>query len=303
VKGDPQLTVVLLAAGLGSRYGGLKQFDPLGPHGATLLDYSLFDARRAGFGRVVFVIRPEMAELFDRGAGARYSKWFEVFTVHQRVEDVPAGHSIPPARTRPWGTAQAVLAARDQLAGSFAVMNADDCYGREAIEIVAGFLRSTGSGADRHAVAGFRLDRTLSPFGGVNRAVLDTAADGTLLRAMEVADISPTTTGGFPGSRAGLLRLSVDTLVSMNLWALRPTILGPLAAAFDRFLARGPGEHAECHLPQAVEEVVGRGEAVIEVLPTSSRWCGVTYAEDRAWVVAALSEQIRRGEYPERLWE
>lgn len=303
VKGDSSLTVVLLAAGMGSRYGGLKQLDPLGPGGGTLLDYSLFDARRAGFERVVFVIRPEMAELFDQALGGRYTKWFEVFTAHQRLEDVPAGRTLPAARSRPWGTAQAVLAARDLLSGSFAVLNADDCYGREAIESVAGFLRASGPGSQRHAVTGFALERTLSPFGGVNRAVLDTAADGTLLRVTETYDIAPNASGGFQSSNEGSGPLSPDTLVSMNLWALRPTILAPLAGAFDRFLAAGPGEGAECYLPRAIEELIARGEAVVEVLPTGSRWCGVTYAEDRAWVTAALTEQTRRGEYPERLWE
>jgi len=303
--GEPSpLTLLVLAAGLGSRYGGLKQLDPLGPGSATLMDYSLFDAWRSGFQRAVFVIRPEMEDTIERIIRARYAGRLEIATAHQTLTDLPVGRARDPARTRPWGTTHAVLTARHQLFGSFAVLNADDCYGRDAIAVAARFLQTAGSRSRRHAVVGFRLDRTVSPFGGVNRAVLEVAPDRTLRTVTEVREIARTPAGDF-GGRAGdqSLRLCGEAMVSMNLWALSPEILAPLAGAFDRFLGRGPGERDECPLPESLQETISRGEATVEVLPTTSRWCGVTYARDREWVGEALEAAVRRGEYPEKPWE
>lgn len=297
------LTVVVLAAGLGSRYGGLKQFDPIGPGGTTLLDFGLFDAWRAGFRRAVFVIRPDMAQAVERPITARYGGRFELVTVRQRLDDLPPGHLASPGRSRPWGTTQAVLAARAALPTGFAVLNADDCYGREALEAAAGFLRGTDVRATRHAVVGFRLDLTLSPSGGVNRAVLERSADGTVKHLIEARDLGEGPDGVIAGMVSGTRReLKGETLVSMNLWAFTPAILEPLAAAFERFLARRPGEDEECYLPEAIQEAISRGQATIEVLPTSGRWCGVTHARDRGWVAESLAAMVRAGEYPERMW-
>jgi hypothetical protein len=305
VAGGPTpLTLLVLAAGLGSRYGGLKQLDPLGPSGATLMDYSLFDAWRSGFQRAVFVIRPEMEDTLERIIRARHAGRLEIATAHQTLTDPPVGRARDLARTWPWGTTHAVLAARQQLFGSFAVLNADDCYGRDAIAVAARFLQAAGSGSRRHAVVGFRLDQTVSPFGGVNRAVLEVAPDRTLRNVREVRDITRTAAGDFGGrSSEQSVRLPGDAMVSMNLWALGPEILAPLAGAFDRFLGRGPGESEECPLPESLQETIDRGEATVEVLPTTSRWCGVTYARDREWVGEALEAAVQRGEYPEQLWE
>jgi hypothetical protein len=227
----------------------------------------------------------------------------EVHTAHQSLADLPAGHARDPGRTRPYGTTHAVLAARHLLVGSFAVLNADDCYGRDAITVAARFLQTAGPGARHHAVVGFRLADAVGPSGGVNRAELVTAADGALLRATEIRDITRTASGDFQG-RVGTeaRRLRADTLVSMNLWAFSPEILRPLAGAFGRFLDQGPAENAECTLPDSVQEAISRGEATVEVLPTTSRWCGVTHPGDREWVALELQQAVLRGEYPERLW-
>ncbi|HTS89211.1 MAG TPA: NTP transferase domain-containing protein [Gemmatimonadales bacterium] len=302
-SGWAPLTVILLAAGRGSRYGGLKQLERVGPGGATLLDYSLYDAWRSGFGRAVFVVPPEAVSSFEAGVGARYRERLEVFIRPQRLDDLPAGRVLPADRRRPWGTTQAVLAARTAVPGGFAVLNADDFYGRPAIAAAARFLE-TGAGPGQHATVAFRLEQTVSPVGGVNRAVLEPNREGALKHIEEVRDLKQ----GAPGEFIGVVgerrrRFSSGTRVSMNLWAMHPSIFAPLAEAFGRFLAADPGLELECPLPDSVEELISRGEAAVQIIPTSSAWCGLTHAEDRERVVAFLDDQVRRGEYPERPWE
>ena len=299
----PSLTALFLAAGFGRRYGGLKQLDPFGPSGATLVDYSLYDAWRSGFGRAVFVIRPEMATEFERTVRRRYQRRMEIVAAFQRLNDLPPAHGVPAGRTRPWGTAHAVLSARDQLTGGFVVLNADDKYGREALSAAAEFLRCANPASNRHAVLGFRLDHTLSPVGGVNRAVLEADADGVLRRVTEITGIAPSAHGLRGQTVAGERLLAADAIVSMNLWALGPPILPPLTRAFDRFLRTDPGAEAEYQLPEGIQDAVERGEASVQVLPTGSRWCGVTYAGDRDWVRAVLAEETRLGLYPDVLWD
>jgi NDP-sugar pyrophosphorylase family protein len=294
------LTLVVLAAGLGSRFGGLKQLEPVGPGGATLMDYSVFDARRAGFSRVVFVIRPEMTEAFDRVIGDRYRDRLEVAVACQRLEDLPGSMQVPPDRLRPWGTAQAVLAARDQVSGPFAVLNADDFYGRNALVEIARFLQHPPP--DTIAVVGYRLDQTASPAGGVNRAALEQAADGNLAGIVEVKNLVEASEGRFRGEVQGEPRIvPADTLVSMNLWGLTPTIFPRLADGFAAFLTRGPGRAGEYYLPEAVREMLDEGAIRVKVLPTTSRWCGMTYPADRPRVEASLLELVASGEYPEEL--
>jgi hypothetical protein len=297
------LTLLLLAAGLGSRYGGLKQLDPVGPGGATLMDYTLWDAWRAGFRRAVFVIRPEMVAAFDETIRPRYESRLVLHAAEQRLEDLPAGFTPPAGRQRPWGTTHAVLSAKRYLTGSFAVVNADDCYGPEAISAAAGFLRAAAPMSRRQGVVGFRLDRTLSPSGGVNRALLERGAAGQLRSVVEVTGIVADGAGAYTGrAGSGSITLASDAIVSMNLWAFTPAILPSLSTAFDRFLTGHPDDRAECYLPEAVREALERGEVTVEVLPTESRWCGVTYAEDRSWVQGVLREAVRSGVYPEHLW-
>lgn len=298
-----RLTLVVLAAGLGSRYGGLKQLDPLGPGGSTLMDYSVYDAWRAGFHRVLFVIRPDIAEAFARTIGDRYRSRLEVATAHQRLDIMPDGAALPAGRTRPWGTTQAVLAAAPQLHGPFAVLNADDLYGRQSLQAVADFLRHFPSGSRHHAVVGYRLEATASPAGGVNRALLEQDTGGRLRHIAELRELTRRADGSFTTPDGPAQRLVPgDALVSMNLWAFGASILPALAQVFAEFIAGGPGERDESYLPDAVQVAMARGQATVEVLPTSDRWCGVTYAEDRGWVSAALRGLVDEGRYPEVLW-
>lgn len=299
--GAAGLSVVALAAGLGRRYGGFKQRDPLGPGGTTLLDFSLYDAQRAGFRRAVFVVHPEMLPTWGPELRQRYGRHFEVVIVAQQLEDVP----IPVAalRQHPWGTTQALLAAREAVPGSFAVINADDCYGLAALRTAATFLADPGPSPVRAGVVAFRLDRTLSPSSGVNRAVLEADPGGRLRGAVEVRDLHRLPDGGIAG-RLGdqQVRYADPTLVSMNLWAFAPAILPLLAVEFRRFLEARPGPESECDLPTAVAALIAREALVVQVLPTSSQWCGVTAPGDRARVSGLLADRVRAGEYPERPW-
>lgn len=295
------LTLVVLAAGLGSRFGGLKQLEAVGPGGATLMDYSVYDAARAGFDQVVFVIRPEMQDAFDSAIGSRYSQRLAVAAVTQRLDDLPAGFELPPGRTRPWGTGQALLAARSAVKGSFAVLNADDFYGREALAEVAGFLR-TPTTIDTFAVVGYRLEQTGSSEGGVNRALLELDRKGYLSHIVEVKNLSLASPGRFRGEVDAEPRIvPADALVSMNLWGLTSAIFPRLERGFEAFLARNPGPRTEYYLPEAIQEMLSEGGVAVKVLPTQSRWCGMTHPGDRPRVAQFLRERVEAGEYPAEL--
>ena len=295
------LTLVVLAAGLGSRFGGLKQLEPVGPGGATLMDYSVYDAEQAGFDRVVFVVRPEMTEGFETLILDRYQKRFEARVVVQRLEDLPPGFERPPDRVRPWGTGQAVLAARAEVPGSFAVLNADDFYGREALCEIADFLRAPSS-PDACAVIGYRLDLTASAEGGVNRATLEQDRRGFLNRIVEVKNLSEASAGRFRGEVDAEPRIvAADALVSMNLWGLTPSVFPRLARGFEAFLARAPSPRAEYYLPEAIQGMLAEGAVSVKVIPTRSRWCGMTHPGDRQRVEAFLQELVAAGDYPSTL--
>jgi hypothetical protein len=303
--------LLVLAAGLGSRYGGLKQMEPVGPGGATLMDYAVFDAAREGFGAAVFVVRPEMDPDFSDRVLPRYVGRLAVRTVYQRMGP-PPGFAVPEGRTKPWGTAHAVLAAADAIAAPFAVLNADDFYGRQAYAAAADFLRDPRPDAvPTYALAGFRLDHTLSPAGGVNRAVCRVSPDGWLEAVSEVLHIAPDAAGALRGEEHGAARvLRGDEPVSMNLWAFTPAVFPQLRAGFEAFLrggADGPSRadpaKREYLIPTIVQSLITRGEARVRVLPTDGRWTGMTHPEDRPLVEARIGEMVARGEYPERLWE
>ena len=293
--------LVILAAGVGSRYGGPKQIEPVGPAGATLLDYSLYDARRAGFGTVVVVTRPEFATAFDR-IGAT--------VVIQRLDDIPAGVSVPAVlagRSKPWGTGHAVLAAASAVGGPFAVVNADDFYGRDAFVGAAEFL-GAGLRVDTpgtFAIIAYPLQDTLSAAGGVNRAVCRASGEGWLETMEEVVDIRRVEDGTYQGTdtRGRPLRLSGDALVSMNLWVFTPAVFTLLERGFAQFL-RGTGaggEQGEFLISHGIRDAVRWGEARVRLLATRARWLGITYPDDRPRVAAALRELVAAGEYPERL--
>lgn len=297
------LTLVVLAAGLGSRFGGPKQLATLGPGGSTLMDYGLFDGWRAGFRRAVFVIRPELAPVFEQTTGQRYAGRLDVSVAYQRIDALPEGRRPPTGRERPWGTTHAVLAAAPFLTGPFAVLNADDFYGREAFVTLADFLAGAAHAPAEHAVIGYRLSATASPAGGVNRALLATDEAGRLRDITELREVRADGPGWFVGQGgSGAQRVPSDALVSMNLWGFRPTILAPLRSAFTTFLDAGRGAQAESYLPDAVGEAMKSGAARVRVLPTASAWCGVTHAADREWVEGRLQALVDAGDYPEQPW-
>jgi dTDP-glucose pyrophosphorylase len=294
-------TLLILAAGMGSRYGGLKQLDPMGPHGETVLDYSVFDAIRAGFGKVVFVIRKSFAEDFKAHIGPRFEGRVEVDYCYQELDDLPEGFSLPEGREKPWGTAHAILAAAEVIQEPFAALNADDFYGRETFATMAKFLAEPRAyhGKQEYAMMGFRLNNTLSDHGTVARGICEVNGEGLLESVTEMTKIAKTPTGARneePGKEADL---TGEELVSMNFWGFNPTVFPALRAMFIDFLkAEGAEMKSEFFIPKAVDQMIKEGQAVVRMLPTESEWFGVTYQEDRLQVVAAIQAMVDAGEYP-----
>ena len=288
------LTLVILAAGMGSRYGGLKQLDPVGPSGETILDYAVFDAARAGFDRVVFVIRRDFAGEFERVVVRRYAAWLPVELVFQATDLVPAGVSVSPERTKPWGTGHALWCARAAVPGPFAVINADDFYGRDAFGQLAQLLRQPATAArkPRFGIVGYRLDQTLSEHGAVSRGICTVCSDGLLQKVEERTGIRREDIG------PGRTYTGAET-VSMNCWGMTPVVFGQLEWQLTAFLQQhGHDPKAEFYLPGAISDLVACDAAEVAVLSTAARWFGVTYREDRPRVAAALAELIAAGEYP-----
>lgn len=298
------LTLVVLAAGMGSRYGGLKQIDPVGPGGETVLDYAVFDALRSGFTRVVFVIRRDFEAVFREKVGVRYAGRIEVDYVFQAADVLPDGFSPVSGREKPWGTGHAVWCAREAVTGNFAVINADDFYGEDSFRRLGGFLReapTTGASAPAaFAMVGFRLANTLSEHGTVSRGVCTVAQDALLRGIVEQTNIAPKDVGS-GGAFSG------DEIVSMNCWGFTPALFAGLDAQLREFLQRvatGTADpmKAEFYLPASVSTMIDRGEAKVAVLPTDSSWFGVTYREDKPRVSAAVAELVRSGKYPANLF-
>ncbi len=281
---------------MGSRYGGLKQIDPVGPGGETVLDYAVFDALRAGFTRVVFVIRRDFEALFREKIGARYAGRATVDYVFQAIDALPAGFTPPAGREKPWGTGHAVWCAREAVRENFAVINADDFYGADSFRQLAGFLQATPTNESTFAMVGFRLANTLSEHGTVARGVCTADTAGRLQSIVEQTGIAAEEVG--PGRK-----YPGETIVSMNCWGFTPALFGGLDAQFREFLtARGTEPKAEFYLPASVSTMIARCEATARVLPTESTWFGVTYREDKPRVEAAIAELVRAGTYPARLW-
>jgi hypothetical protein len=307
-----QPTLLVLAAGMGSRYGGLKQIDPVGPSGETVLDYAVFDALRAGFGRVVFVIRRDFEEIFRAQIGAKYAGRIAVDYVFQSLDALPPGRTPPAGREKPWGTGHAVWCAREVVREPFAVINADDFYGADSFAQLGRFLRSgaaTPRGFDpmsghrvprtvmaQFAMVGFKLANTLSEHGAVARGICAAGAGGHLASITERTGILAAEVG--PG-----LAFSGDEIVSLNCWGFTPALFAGLDRQFGGFLAeRGSDLKAEFYLPAAVSAMITNHEATVRVLPTESAWFGVTYREDKPRVVAAIAELVRAGKYPAKLF-
>ncbi len=294
----PTPTLLVLAAGMGSRYGGLKQLDPVGPSGETILDYAVYDAIRAGFGRVVFVIRQEFETAFREQVTAKYAGRVVVDFVYQAREALPLGFSVPEGREKPWGTGHAVWCARDAIKGPFAVVGADDFFGRDAFERLAGFLKQAGPstpGSASFCMVGYRLNRTLSEHGTVSRGICEVDTAGALLSITERTAIDPT--------QLGTGELSGEEIVSMNCFGFGPEIFTALDTQLTQFLAaRGTELKSEFYLPAVVSTMIAEGAAKVQVLPTTGEWFGVTNREDRPKVLAALRSLVDRGEYPEKLF-
>jgi len=296
-------TLVVMAAGMGSRFGGAKQLAGVGPCGETLLDYSVHDAVSAGFGKVVFVIRETFADAFKQGIGARYSHLIDVAYTYQELDNLPSGCAPATQRTKPWGTAHAVWCARPEVKGAFAVINADDFYGRDAFVQMATYLESVSIHTDSYAMVAFSVDGTLSPFGSVSRGVCQVDLSGNLIEVTEHTDLAGAETGvvsTFPDGSSQLLPF--DTLVSMNFWGFTVDFMDRCEGYFkDFYMHNHTSAKAECYLPSAVTYQMQNDIAKVKVLRTTGTWFGLTYPEDREAVVNALSEYTSHGTYPSPL--
>lgn len=296
-------TLVVLAAGLGRRFRGAKQLEPMGPAGETLSDYGLWDARQAGARNAVVVTRPDLVDALR----AHHSRWESALSfdhIVQRIDDLPAGFTPPQKRTRPWGTVHAVLTARPRIRGPFAVVNADDFYGRHALRRAGELLAATAPDARELAVAGYRLKDTLSAHGGVSRALLDTGDDRRVRRIIEFSDITPSTRGLTGRRNDEIVRLTGEELVSMNLWVLTPVVFDPLAELFLQFLRdQGNSLTGECPLPDALDALVRGGAISLRAFPVEGGWLGLTHPGDREAAQAAIRERVARGEYPADLFQ
>ena len=300
--------LVVMAAGMGSRYGGLKQLDPVGGHGQVIMDYSIYDARRAGFETVVFVIKPEIEAQFKAAVGDRIARGMDVKYAFQRLEDLPEGYAVPEERVKPWGTAQAVLSAREVVKGPFAVINADDYYGPQAFREIYRYLSDHPDGERyEYAMVGYQLKNTVTENGHVARGVCEETADGLLTAITERTHIESTPAGPRYTEDNGQTwtELSGEAIVSMNLWGFTRSFLDEAWARFpaflDRALAADPLK-AEYFLPGVVSSLIAEDKARVKVLRSADKWYGVTYQADKPQVAAAIASMTEGGLYPDALW-
>lgn len=298
-------SLFVLAAGMGSRYGGLKQLDPLGPQGQTIMDYSIFDAIRAGFGKVVFVIRKDFEEDFRRSILSKYEGHIPVEVVFQSTDKLPEGYTCPEERTKPWGTNHAVMMGADVINEPFAVINADDFYGRDAFAVIAADLMRERSRKGDYSMVGFRVGNTMSENGSVSRGVCSVNAEGNLTKVVERTGIAYDKDHRicFLDENNETEYLDPSTPVSMNLWGFTPDYFSYSDREFRRFLDKClTTPKAEFYIPTAIDTLINSGEATVKVLDTTSRWFGVTYAADRQGVVDKLAALHAAGEYPDTMF-
>ena len=296
-------TLFVLAAGMGSRYGGLKQIDGLGPNGETIMDYSVYDALRAGFGKVVFVIRKDFEEAFREVVISKYADKVPCEVCFQSVDKVPEGCTYNPERTKPWGTNHAVLMAKDLIREPFAVINADDFYGRESFQVLADYLKSVEGTTGKYCMVGYRVANTLSENGSVSRGVCATDENGYLTDVVERTKIEKVGDKIIYTEDGVDTEISPNSPVSMNMWGFTPEYFEYVEKAFVEFLqARGQELKSEFYIPTLVNDMIRSGKATCKVLDTTSKWFGVTYAEDRPQVVMKINNLVREGVYPEKLF-
>lgn len=300
-------TLIIMAAGIGSRYGGLKQVDPIGPNGEIIIDYSVYDALRAGFDKIVFVIRKDLEEAFREKIGRQVEQRIETVYVFQDVNDVPPGVAVPPERTKPWGTGHAVLSCKDVVDEPFAVINADDFYGRQAFDALAGYLRQAHDQAGwyDYSMVGYVLRNTLSEYGSVARGVCEITHEGLLTRVQERTRIEKEGIDArYTEDGEHWVCLPGEAIVSMNFWGFTPSFFNNLETHFSHFFERNDGNllKTEFFLPDVVNALLLAGKARVRVLPVNERWFGVTNKADRALVQAALQDLLENGVYPRDLW-
>jgi len=295
-----QPTLVVLAAGMGSRYKGLKQVDPVGPSGETIIDYSVFDAVRAGFGKLVFIIRHDIEDAFRVSIGKRFENRIPVEYAFQELDRLPNGFAVPGDRTKPWGTGHALLMTEETVESSFAAINADDFYGRHSFQMLADHLRS---GTPDYAMVGFVLRNTLSEFGTVARGECK-LSDGYLTGVTELTAIERDGAGAkYTDENGQKHSLTGDEIVSMNMWGFTPAVFPQLERLFVRFLKKyGTEPKREFYIPSAVNTLLVEKEAKVKVLRTTDTWFGMTYREDRPRVTESIRKLVEQGVYPAKLW-
>ena len=300
-------SLVILAAGMGSRFGGLKQITPIGDNGELIIDFSVFDAIRAGFKKIVFIIKKENEADFERLVGSKIRPFAEVHYCYQSMEDIPAGGYLPEGRTKPWGTGHAALCCRNVVNEPFAVINADDYYGQQAFEILYDFLSNVQDDEVCHyAMVGYRLGNTLTENGYVSRGVCLENEEHYLSSITERTKIEGRGEVAVFTEGDAEQELSLDTVVSMNMWAFTPSILKGLEEQFEQFFSGKMKDNpmkAEMYLPSAVDAMIHSGKADVKVLRSPDKWYGVTYLQDKEAVAAAMKAMKAEGKYPQELWK
>lgn len=299
-------TLVILAAGMGSRYGGLKQIDPVGPSGETILDYSVFDAIRAGFGKVVFIIRKDIENDFKEVFVSRLSKHIEIDWVFQELGKLPEGYNVPEGRIKPWGTGHALMMVADVVKEPFAVINADDFYGRQAFETIAGFFAEQEKlNQNDYAMVAYELNNTLSDFGTVSRGICVTDDQGWLSSVTELTKIAKTENNIAdiqPEGKTTILK--ENDPVSMNFWGFTPSLFNHLEKEFTMFLdSDRDHSKSEFYIPSVVDTLIKSGQEKVKVLRNPGQWFGITYQEDKPIVIEKVKDLINKGDYPTKLWD
>ena len=291
------MTLLVMAAGMGSRYGGLKQLDAVGPNGETIIDFSVYDAIRAGYNKVVFIIRKDFEKQFKQKISNKYKNKIDVEIVYQDLNDLPGSFRCPNERSKPWGTGHAILAARNAISEPFVAINGDDFYGKESFEVISNYYSSVNSG---FAMAAFQLDKTLSENGSVSRGICEQNSN-ELVTVVETHDIKKNSAGNIECDRD--ISLLGSELVSMNMWGFTPTLFDHLEKMFNDFLMGNISDlKSEFLIPSVINDLIEKNIEKVQVLETQSTWFGVTYAEDKPFVENQIKELIQEGEYPVSLF-
>jgi len=296
-------TLLVLAAGMGTRYGGNKQLDEVGPSGETIIDYSIYDAIRAGFGKIVFVIRRDIEEQVKERFVEKLQGKIEIDYVFQEITNIPEGVKVSPDRQKPWGTSHAILVTRQKIKEPFGVINADDYYGVDSFGILRDFLLNDKD-PNSYCIVGYKLGNTLSEHGHVNRGVCQVGSDGLLKKIVETRQIEKTRDGAVaPGPDGKPVHFTGNEIVSMNLWGFKPSCYDFLGKEFRNFINENGMElKSELDIPTSIDKFVKSGEIKIKILMTNERWFGVTYRDDKPFVVESLKKMIRKGIYPARIY-